>query len=471
MRSSRLPLLGALLLAAGLPAAEAPPPLASPLPDEATEDPGEQSVIEALLEGGGEIEVGPLETVEVRAEARKRRRPRIRRVRLGYGVGYGLGLGPGDLERNFLEDPFADLLEELEEERRLDLGGFLSTGLVRTRSGRGSSGLGVATRYTGAHPDRTLFTLPQASLSADARIGLRAQVHLQLDFRTDPSNALGGGAQLNEAYVLLQDVPQGLSLRLGGYSPPLASWEVNGPFLTLNDTITHSAVNSPLEAGRVQGVELTNALHARPGRMRISAGLFQGGDTPVSGGHAPAFGVLHDGLGLGSLSGGNTGDDGWGWFLDLEGTPTRERRQGWRLSFLDAGGDPGAANPSREQTLWQVGAWREQGPWRFQFQGAEARTVNGRGPLDRTDSRALSVLANRRLDPRTTATLRFDRFQNHSPGQRDRGHAWTLAWNRMLGKQAMVQLEWLRPVHLPDPDLGRGDVADDLLQIRFMTWF
>jgi hypothetical protein len=329
----------------------------------------------------------------------------------------------------------------------------------------------VATRYTGSTPSRSFFTLPQASLAANASLKDNIEAHLQLDFRTDPANPLGGAIQLNEAYVLLQNVPRGLSLRLGGYSPPLASWEVNGPFLTLNDTITHSAVNSPLEAGRVQGMELTNALHTRGGQLRVSAGLFQGGDTAITGGHVQVFGQLNDGLGLGSLSSGANFDGTFGWFLDVEGLPTRTRRRGWRASWLDAGGDLEAPTPSREQDLWLLGAWMTRGKWRLQSQVAGVDTRNGGTPLDRTRSQAATFLLNRRQDSRRTTTLRYDRFWNRSPLQRDRGHAWTLAFNQEVSKSSMLQIEWLRPVHLPDPAQGRGDVKDDLFQARFMVWF
>lgn len=376
-----------------------------------------------------------------------------RRPRLSLGTGVGLaGLG---------ENPFRRVLTTGPAEAPARLGGFLSVGLARTRSGRGGT---PGTRFTAGRPDRGFLTVPQASLSYDVELGDVAQLHLQLDLATDIANPLPDGLSFNEAYVLFDRLPHGLALRLGGYSPPLASWEVNGRFLTLDDTITHSVVNTPFEAGRVAGLELTNALRARPGALRVSLGLFGQGDSAASGGHAPAFGAMDDGLGLGGLTRGAALDDEAGFFVDLEAPGRGPRPLGARLSYQDAGGDATGPAPTLDQRVLQVGVRTLQGPWKLQSQLAWVDTRSGTGPADRTDSRAWYLLLNRRLGARSSASLRHGRYRNQSPAAFDDGHAWTVAFNRHLSRQSMFQCEWLR--------LTQGvDADDDLIQARFMVWF
>lgn len=146
--------------------------------------------------------------------------------------------------------------------------------------------------------NRMFVTVPQLSLSLDRLYEEGIGVHVQVDLDADAADnknfaaaALpvdlpgGSGAlQINEAYIDLHDLLDGVAARMGAWALPV-SREHNGSHRTLDYTITPSAVSWRLETYRPIGLELRNEDPDVDVDWR--AGFFAGLEGPGPGGGLP----------------------------------------------------------------------------------------------------------------------------------------------------------------------------------------
>ena len=396
--------------------------------------------------------------------------------------------------------------------------GFVSVALVTT--GDGGAGLPpiggfagpVRSRYTATSADQTFFTLPQASIALDHRLGRHLTVHAQYDYQTDGASsgagaglAAGQGVGLNEATITLERLIGSVNARVGGFALPFQSWEVDGPFRTCTDTITPSAKNTFFEAIRVLGVELFQSRDLELGQLRWRFGVFNGADVPALGTPAPGIaavaavggtlGTMSDAVGLGALDLSASFDGSVGYFVDLESAEDPDRHWGWRFGLFDTGGDPNAVPPvgvpplglanSLEIDGFQIGLWWKDDTFsgRFEFLDAQGRdnTPATFNFASRVNLETWYLSFGYHPDPRTSLTLRYDDWSselNGAPatfGQVLEGHALTFALARRVGESSSLQVEWLSPEEkLGDPVPGVPpvqDLDDDLVQVRYKVWF
>ena len=371
--------------------------------------------------------------------------------------------------------------------------GFVSVGLISTDDG--GSGVPpvnafagpVRTRYTAAAADQTFFTIPQASIALDTEVGEGIGLHVQYDYGTDTLNGAGGVA-LNEAYLFVDEIFGDIGGKIGGFALPFQSWEINGPFRTLNDTITPSAKNTFLEGFRPIGFELTKTKDVDPADVKWHLGIHTGADTGVAAGATP-LGPMSDAVGIGALGGSATFDDSFGFFLDIESGADPEKDWGWRLGFFDLGGDnnavgvlpAGAVAPaglanSQEIDGWQLGFWWKNESFKIQFEWMDADSEGAVVPGavgQNTDLSAWYFLVNYQMNEDSSLTLRYDDWENEVDtviASGTEGDAFTFAWNKRINDTSMFQFEYVSP----DEETVAGassDIDDDIIQFRYKVWF
>jgi hypothetical protein len=380
--------------------------------------------------------------------------------------------------------------------------GFISVGLVNTDDGTQTlAGVPVPgpapanTRYTNTTPDQTFFTIPQVSVAVDTEVSDGVGLHVQYDYGTDANNQplaaglggpIGGLVGLNEAYIFVDELFGDVGGKIGGFALPFQSWEVNGPFRTLNDTITPSAKNTFMEGIRVVGIEASKTKNVDPSDVQWRLGIFTGGDIPTATGPIP-LGLMNDGVGQAGLSRSFTNDDSFGYYLDIESGNDPDKSWGWRLGFFDLGGDlnVGAltAAPSHEISGYQVGFWWKNDDFKVQLEWMNADDTYSAAPgTPDNEMNAWYVLVNWKMNEDSSVSLRYDDWTNDNwagvatPGADVdlEGDSFTFAWNRKISDTSMFQFEYLSvdqdyvgaiPGGVPD------DVDDDLVQFRYKVWF
>ena len=383
--------------------------------------------------------------------------------------------------------------------------GFISVGLVstddssQTPAGGGAAVFGIpSTRYTGIAPDQTFFTIPQVSVALDTEVADGVGLHIQYDYGTDglnstmaPGAPIGGLVGLNEAYIFVDELFGDIGGKVGGFALPFQSWEVNGPFRTLNDTITPSAKNTFFEGIRVVGIEASKTKDVDPADVQWKLGIFTGGDIPA--GAALPIAGQNDSLGQAALARSFTNDDSFGYYLDLESGNDPERSWGWRLGFFDLGGDNNGlggpppvglvtAAPSIEIDGYQVGFWWKNDDVRVQFEWMDQdQTYTGAPGIPDMEANAWYLMVNWKMNEDSSITLRYDSFENENVlgastlgfNSDLEGDGFTLAWNRRITDTSMFQFEYLsNDIDQPGPIPGpvASDVDDDLIQFRYKVW-
>lgn len=365
----------------------------------------------------------------------------------------------------------------------IEFTGYLATALVATDDGAATlppaGGLTpVRTRYTGTTPDQTFFTLPQASMAMDAWLGDGWGYHMQMDYSTDATNAVGGGVGLNEAYLTKEGFGKGgVDFKLGGFALPFQSWEINGPFRTPRKTITPSAFSSFYEGLRPVGFEITGPFHSEV-EMQWRLGIFTGIDAPVGAGFT--FGAMSDGVGLGALGASTTFDDTYGLYLELEGE-FGSRDGGYRLGTFDNGGDHGVGinvTPSSELNGLQGGLWYDFGAVGATFQMSVLESDPGTGPFAVNEMSTWYLMLDFEVNEKNSVALRYDDWENDlqvpPPGiAGTNGDSFTFAMRRELGATSDLKFEALFV-----DERGRGapgasprDIKDDVFQLRYSVWF
>ena len=368
--------------------------------------------------------------------------------------------------------------------------GFVSVGLISTDDNAAAvapapanSAGGSRTRYAGT-ADQTFFSIPQASIALDTEVGEGIGLHVQYDYGTD---ALNGGASvgLNEAYLFVDEIFGDIGGKIGGFALPFQSWEINGPFRTLNDTITPSSKNTFLERFRPIGFELTKTKDVDPADVKWHLGIFSGADNQGGGIAATTpVGGLNDNNQQ-ALGGSNTVDDSFGFFLDIESGDDPEKDWGWRLGFFDMGGDnsavpaapavaPAGLANSEEIDGWQFGFWWKNESFKVQFEYMGADHERGTGAGNTTDITSWYFLVNYQMNEDSSLSLRYDDWENEIntavTATGTEGDAFTFAWNKRINDTSMFQFEYITP----DEENISGtssDVDDDLIQFRYKVWF
>lgn len=361
--------------------------------------------------------------------------------------------------------------------------GLVQLGVVSTDDQSG--GTPSRTRYAGT-PDRFFFTVPQASLSTHLDLGHGVGAFAQFDYATDApsSTTVGGGVQLNQAFLTWDHGPGHLGFKGGLMALPFQSWEYNGPSRTLNDTITPSNLNWLWETHRVVGFELGKSLNMSPDSVRWRAGVFTGNDRvgalgagPLGGGRVYGNGLAASLDGPVSGTGTNTLDDTPGFYLDIESGTTGSF--GWRLGLFDVGGDNTANAPALSTNDWsgyQVGAWLRGDHFKLQTQALFGTEDYGGGANNTDDLFSAYLLARYDLDQDTSVAVRYETWDvdnngaNTNVGTGDLGgNVVTFGVNRMMTDNSMFQFEYLDPTE--DTAAGVNDADDSQVQARYKVWW
>ncbi|MCB1150518.1 hypothetical protein KDK88_03170, partial [bacterium] len=363
--------------------------------------------------------------------------------------------------------------------------GFVSVGLISTDDNAAAvapapaNARGGRTRYAGT-ADQTFFAIPQASIALDTEVSDGIGLHVQYDYGTDAKNG-GASVGLNEAYLFVDEIFGDIGGKIGGFALPFQSWEINGPFRTLNDTITPSAKNTFLEGFRPIGFELTKTKDVDPADVKWHLGIFTGADTATAAGATP-LGTMNDNNQQ-LLGGSNTTDDSFGFFLDIESGDDPEKDWGWRIGFFDNGGDNGAAPvpapagyaASQEVDMFQVGFWWKNEDFKVQFEYMDGSSdAGGAGPGNQTDITAWYITLNYQMNEDSSLTLRYDDWDNEVDtvvASGIEGDAFTFAWNKRINDTSMFQFEYVSPDESTIGAAASSDVDDDLIQFRYKVWF
>ena len=381
--------------------------------------------------------------------------------------------------------------------------GFLSVGVVSTDDGSCTGCVagspGTLTRYTAGTADQTFFSIPQASINLDTEVADGIGLHVQFDYASDANNGLGAGAGgagvgLNEAYLFVDEIFGDIGGKIGGFALPFQSWEYNGPFRTLNYSITPSAKNTLLEGVRAIGMEFTKTKDVDPADVRWSFSVFTGADqnaTAAAGlvsfaGNA-GIGAMTDFAGRAGVSRSATFDDSVGFGIDIESGDDPDRDWGWRLGYVDLGGDnsarstaPGAVNPaglanSMEISGFQLGFWWKNEDFRVQFEMIDGENEFANAVNSTLDVSSWYFLVNYQMNEKNSLTLRYDDWENErntAVASGDEGDAFTFAFNRRLTDTSMFQFEYLTPdTEVIGGGAGPSDAKDDIVQFRYKVWF
>ncbi len=370
--------------------------------------------------------------------------------------------------------------------------GFLSFGLISTDDGTCTGCTagtpGATTRYTAANPDRLFFTLPQASIALDTEVGDGIGLHIQYDYDTDGPSAVNGAANvgLNEAYLFVDELFGNIGGKLGGFALPFQSWEYNGAFRTLNDTISPSAKGNLLEAIRAVGMEFSKTADVDPADIQWRFGIASHNDTAALAGAALAgiAGAYSDAAGQGALSGTASLDDEFGFYLDIESGNDPDRNWGWRLGFASLGGDsagsvgPPAVPATNEADFWQIGFWWKNDDFKvvLEYIDADIDGATAAGFTPNAEVDAWYILVNWKMNDKTSLSLRYDDWENETQAAAavvagTEGDSFTFAWNRRISDTSMFQFEWLSVDASSTAAGATGDTDDDLVQFRYKVWF
>jgi hypothetical protein len=396
-----------------------------------------------------------------------------------------------------LEDGYTELKKQVEGMKGgssgVSAGGlgftaFASFGLISTddcqvedsTNPAGDYYMGTQTRYADS-ADSLFFTLPQVSIGVDKEVNPGVYFHAQFDYSSDVSGSYttyasshdSGGVQINEVYFLVDELLGDIGAKIGAFALPF-SMEHNGPFRTLNHTITPSFANTFNESWRVYGLEFQKIKDVNPEDIFFKVAIVSGSDSP----RWDSFPMVNDQVvGINSLE----SDDGFGYYFQVGKKPVDKKGFGWNLSYFANGGEPGAPtaatvhSQSEDIDFWQIGLeW-----WGEKF-GVIAQYLDGSieetqelvsDPVYEFDINTWFILLNFIIDDKNNVSLRYDTWEIDAAGHDEDvdGTAWTLGFNHKVTENSMFQFEWLSPDI--DTEIGYADSDDDIIQLRYKVHF
>ncbi len=362
-----------------------------------------------------------------------------------------------------LEDTVQDLKKELNKPAQPVVGsdiGFTAFAAVALVFNDDTNG--GATRYSNLNRgvDSEFFDVPQLSLGIDKDLGQGVYFHAQFDYNSDLGNAAGVG--VNQAYFLVDELFGDIGAKIGAFAPPF-SMEHNGPFRTLNMTITPSIANSYHNMYRFTGLEIQKT-DIEPGEISWKFGIVSGSDDLAAAGMF--LSDFHFNVNRVET------DDGLGFYIWIGKEPEREGDFGWNFSYMDNGGDnnPGAgftASPGGETDFFQVGFKWQEDEFTLLMQYLDGTSDTG-ADLDFT---TFYVLLSYQVDERQSFTFRYDDVEQENAAASQSGDAFTIAYNRKITDNTMIQVEYCTPDDGGFGASGEDDFGDDLIQIRYKVHF
>ena len=299
--------------------------------------------------------------------------------------------------------------------------------------------------------------MQQVSLAVDKEISEGVHFYGQLDFASDLNN--GPGVGVNQAYFFVEELFGQVGGKLGAFASPF-SLEHNGPFRTLNLTITPSIVNSYHDSFRFTGLELQQAKDRTPEDIGWRFGVVSGTD----GVGAPAFLLSDYPVNVNRQE----SDDGLGFYVWVGRRPQKSGDWGWSFCYFDNGGDknpmaPHTTSPGGETDFFQISFEWSKDDFLVMAQYLDGTSDTGAS----LDFMAYYLLVSYRIDDNQSVTLRFDEIQWDN-GADIVSNGFTFAFNRQVTSNSIFQFEYCTP---DSGDLAANDVDDDLIQLRYKVYF
>ena len=284
------------------------------------------------------------------------------------------------------------------------------------------------------------------------------------------------GVGVNEAYFIVDELIGPVGGKIGAFAAPF-SMEHNGPFRTLNMTITPSIANTYHESFRFHGLQLQCNKEKAPGDIEWKFGIVSGSDN------VGAIGVAGDTNNNNVLDGFeqwaplmhdlparvNTpeNDDGLGYYLWIGKSPAKSNDWGWNFSYFDNGGDKSAIAPhtaTSETYFYQVGLEWLKDDFVVMVQYLSGQEDNG---LFDIDFDTFFLLFNYKMTEKSSVTLRYDQVTWDTFNDVT-AKGITFAFNRQISDNSMIQFEYLTP---DSDDIATNEPDDDLLQLRYRVHF
>ena len=323
--------------------------------------------------------------------------------------------------------------------------------------------------------DSNFFDMQQVSLGVDKQVNEGLHFHAQFDFTSEiqlNTNNVG----VNEAYFFVDELASCVGGKVGAFASPF-SMEHNGPFRTLNMTITPSIVNTYHEGFRFHGLEMQCNKRKALGDIQWKFGIVSGSDNVGAIGVAGDTNnnnvldgleswapLMHD-LPANVNSGEN--DDGIGYYLWLGKSPVGENTWGWNFAYFDNGGDTGATAPktaSSETYFYQLGLEWMKEDFVVMLQYLTGKEDNGAFDIDFD---TFYLLFNYKVTDKSSVTLRYDHVQWDTFNDVT-AKGITFAFNRQITENSMLQFEYLTP---DSDEIAANEPDDDLIQLRYRVHF
>ena len=378
-----------------------------------------------------------------------------------------------------LEDSFTELKNQVDNMKNggghvassgggLGFTAFASFGLISTDDVNAGGTAGPLTRYNITEPDQLFFTLPQVSIGVDKEVNEGVFFHAQFDYASDVNSNMYGTTGLvgiNEAYFFLDEMFGEIGGKVGAFALPF-SLEHNGPFRTLNYTITPAAINAINEGWRGYGIEFTKVKDVEPGDLIWKFGVVSGTDPRVGApGLAPFWVDVPSNItALGEV------DDSFGFYIQIAKPSQGKGKIGWNFTYWTNGGDATqtTATQTDEVDYFQVGIDWSNDDFYVLLQYV-AGDWTGQGTTFDNDLTAYVILINFKIDEKQSISLRYDTIEIDPPGAGELGaNAITFAYNRKVTDNSMFQFEYLSP---DDDSTGAVDEDDNLIQLRYKVHF
>jgi hypothetical protein len=383
-----------------------------------------------------------------------------------------------------LEDSFAELKAKVDNMKgghaaSQTMGGglgftaFASFGLVSTDD-MDDGDDGVMSRYGDDQADSMFFTLPQVSIGVDKQVNEGVYFHAQFDYASE-INDEAGYVGVNECYFFVDELFGDIGGKVGAFALPL-SMEHNGPFRSLNYTITPSALNTMNEMWRGYGLEFQKTKDVNPEDIFFKVGICSGLSSDLwdfSGGPGTFPGHFLTDAPVWINNQGET-DDTFGYYFMVGKKPQRKGQLGWNFAWFDNGGDTENTDhdTSDEVDYWQIGLEWANDDLTVLLQYADGSLGDDQDPDEDLDTNAYFLLVNFKIDEKQSVTLRYDTIEFSGEGDESFDVTTiTLAYNRKVTDNSMLQLEWLSPDSDVSEISGYEDMSDDLIQLRYKVHF
>jgi hypothetical protein len=301
---------------------------------------------------------------------------------------------------------------------------------------------------------------------------------MQLDYFSEINEGYDGETGtvgINECYFFVDELFGDIGGKVGAFALPF-SMEHNGPFRTLNYTITPSALNTLNERWRGYGLEFQKTKDVNPEDIYFKVGICSGlSSDDTAGMLLNEYAVLTDEPAW--INNQGERDDTFGYYFMVGKKPERKNQLGWNFAWFDNGGD--AENDDHDDTdelgYWQIGLEWANDDLTVLLQYADGSFTPYDSPSTDVDVTSYFLLVNFKIDDKQNVTLRYDSMEASPDGMTysDETKTITLAYNRKVTDNSMLQFEWISP----DADLeashgpGVPDCDDDLIQLRYKVHF